>query len=94
MKVEALLNSYSNSGTWGFHKDKNRINEIAKQFNLAAEKELIMQADESVRDQYVLVYKKCKDTFGESELEEMRAIQSISDTIEKNKSGSDNWWAQ
>ena len=54
-----------------------------------------MEADEIVRDQFFAVFRALKELVGKEEFEELKVLQTLSDSISsEQKKGSERWWSK
>jgi hypothetical protein len=75
--------------------DEVLLRDAAKVMAKGCSNELLLEVDESVRDQFFHVLKRLKDVAGKSELEELKVVQQIADSLsDKNVKGGGKWWAK
>jgi hypothetical protein len=81
----------SNSDIIG-HNEKylgKAVRSIAK----GAYKDILLESNEDVREQFYTVFQKLKDIAGEKEWEDLKVLQTLMDSSSNDKkTGSDRWW--
>jgi len=71
----------------------NELKKSVKAISHGAYKDIILQANEDVRDQFYEVYSKLKEVAGSKEWEDLKVLQTLSNTMSvKKKTGIDLWW--
>lgn len=76
---------------WFGHDDE--LKKAAKSISHGAYKDIILQANEDVRDQFYEVYSKLKEVAGSKEWEDLKVLQTLSNTMSvKKKTGINLWW--
>ncbi len=69
------------------------LNDAAKTLSRAAEENLLMESDETVRGQFLEVYSQLGDIAGDAELEDLKVLKTLIDRLRKEKElGSSRWW--
>ena len=69
------------------------LNDAAKTLSRAAEENLLMESDETVRGQFLEVYSQLGDIAGDAGLEDLKVLQALVDRLRKEKElGSSRWW--
>lgn len=78
-----------------FGHDKNLASEAAKVLAAGCGQNTLMEADEIVRDQFFAVFRALKELVGKEEFEELKVLQTLSDSISsEQKKGSERWWSK
>ena len=81
--------------TPSFGRDKNLAREAAKVLAAGCGQNTLMEADEIVRDQFFAVFRALKELVGKEEFEELKVLQTLSDSISsEQKKGSERWWSK
>ncbi len=69
------------------------LQEAAKTLAKGAYKDILLQSNEDVRDQFYQVFQYLKETAGDKELEDLKVVQTLVDSASKaKKTGADLWW--
>lgn len=69
------------------------LRKAAKLMAKGAYNNILLQANEDVREQFYKVYQKLKETAGDKELEDLKVLQTLMDSSSKaKKTGADLWW--
>ena len=55
--------------------------------------DILLESYEDVRDQFYDTLKKLKNTAGDKELEDLKVLQTLTDSSSRQKqNGADKWW--
>ena len=73
--------------------DYDKLEKAAKAMAKGAYKDILLESNEDVRDQFYRVFQRLKNTAGDKEWEDLRVVQTLvnSSSISK-KTGIDIWW--
>jgi len=77
---------------WFWH-DYDELKKAAQAMANGAYKDILLECNEDVKEQFYDVYQKLKSTASEKELQDLKVLQSLMDNVSnKKKSGIDLWW--
>jgi hypothetical protein len=69
------------------------LKKAAKSMAKGAYKDILLESNEDVRDQFYTVFQKLKNTAGEKEWEDLKVLQTLMDSSsDAKKTGADKWW--
>ncbi|MCX8163731.1 MAG: hypothetical protein N3D10_04245, partial [Candidatus Micrarchaeota archaeon] len=92
-RTEQLIFLSSNASILSIGHNKELLAEAVKTLAQGVSKDLILQAEQDVRQQFFYVIKKIKDLAGTAEFEELKTLQSLVDKIsDKKVLGGSSWW--
>jgi hypothetical protein len=83
---------YLSNKTW-FGHDNDELISAAEAMAVGAYKDILLEANSDVRRQFFNVYRKLKEAAGEKEWEDLKVLQTLTDTISHSKkTGIGIWW--
>ena len=83
------------SATFPLGHSRPRLKEAAVTISrvLGTSTGILAETDEEVRQQFIRVWKEIRDTAGKEEFEELKVVQTLSDSLQSEKqSGANKWW--
>lgn len=73
--------------------NENYLQKAAEQMAKGAYKDILLESNEDVREQFYNVYRLLKDVAGDKELEDLKVLQTLMDSSSRTKqNGADKWW--
>jgi hypothetical protein len=69
------------------------LKKAARSMAKGAYKDILLESNEDVREQFYTVFQKLKDTAGEKEWEDLKVLQTLMNSSSNaKKTGADKWW--
>lgn len=73
--------------------DKDTLAQAAKCISKVCDQNALLESDETVRDQFVRVFKAIKGMAGTEEFEDLKVLQTLCDSAAtEQKKGAERWW--